>query len=172
MRTVGEEEHAPQPTPSPRIAVCGGLPLVRMLNNLFVSPVDRLIFPCPRPSYDDATYPWSASDLIWLRDPYSGHQFPVVVIEPLVRTRATRRGAADAARGAGVGRMRLRSSAGRIRNTARRRERGACAGRHAARARDHLLPRQRVRHRGGVPEFEAVRGARARGLQVARRGEP
>ena len=99
MRTVGDSpDGGPLPTPVPPIAVCGGLPLTRMLNNFFVSPVDRLIFPCPRPSYDDATYPWSASDLIWLRDAYSGHQFPVVVIEPLVRTRCgaappTRRGA-------------------------------------------------------------------------------
>ena len=66
--------------------------VTRMLNAIFTSPVDRLIFPSPRPSYDDAAFPWSESDLIWLRDPHTQFQFPVAVIEPMVCARRAARG--------------------------------------------------------------------------------
>ena len=65
--------------------------VTRLLNTLFTSPVDRLSFPSPRPSYDDAVFPWSAADLIWLRDPHTEFQFPVAVVEPLVRRAARAR---------------------------------------------------------------------------------
>jgi pimeloyl-ACP methyl ester carboxylesterase len=71
----------------PPQAVCGSgvNTVVRSITRLFTSPIDRLIFPTPRPSYDDSTFPWNSSDLIWLRDALDGHQFPTVVIEPQAR---------------------------------------------------------------------------------------
>lgn len=55
----------------------------------YASPIDKIIFPAPESSYDDQTAPWKkAKELIWLRDPAEGYQFPVVVMEPQASSQA------------------------------------------------------------------------------------
>lgn len=51
----------------------------------YASPIDKIIFPAPDSSYDEQNAPWKSKEMIWLRDPAEGYQFPVVVMEPQVR---------------------------------------------------------------------------------------